>query len=270
MSSACSSARPDDSSFELIDGLYAAAAEHGWDLVLSAVTATRDERRALESLADFRLDALVMLGPPVAAPTLAGQLPIVTLGWSADHDQVDAVRVSDEQAMKLAVDHLVDLGHRRIAHLQGGPGLIAVARRDGFERAMCARGLEAEMRIVVCDGEDQIDGQRAAWDLLSDARKPPTGLVAFNDDIAAAAMSVLAQQGLSVPRDVSVVGFDDSALARSPGIDLTTVPQAPQAIAQLAVERIVHRTEGRADLERDVVLAPHLTVRSSTDTAPVS
>ena len=58
--------------FELIDGLYTAAEEQGWDLVLSALTSSRDERRALDSLQDFRFDALIMLGPPVAEPLLAG------------------------------------------------------------------------------------------------------------------------------------------------------------------------------------------------------
>jgi DNA-binding LacI/PurR family transcriptional regulator len=249
---------------ELIDGLYVAAEQRGWDLVLSAVTETRDEQRALESLSDFRFDALVMLGPPVAEPILAGRMPVVTVGWHVDHEQVDVVRVSDDRAMELVVDHLVGLGHRRITHLQGGPGLIAVARRDAFVQAMRARGLEDAAQVVVCEGEDQIHGQRAAWQMIEGTEALPTALVAFNDDIAAAAMSVLAQHGIAVPGEVSVVGFDDSALAHSPGIDLTTVPQAARELARLAVDRVVGRAEGRVDLERELVLEPQLEVRSST------
>jgi DNA-binding LacI/PurR family transcriptional regulator len=254
--------------FELIDGLYTAAEELGWDLVLSALTASRDEKRALDSLHDFRFDALVMLGPPVAEPVLAGQLPVVVIGWHVDHPDVDVVRTSDAQGLDLAVAHLVGLGHRRIAHLQGGSGLVALSRRDAYLAAMAEHGLEEEVRIVVTEGADQLDGQRAVRTLLESGEPLPTAIVAFNDDLAAAAMTVLTQQGVAVPADVSVVGFDDSALARAPETDLTSVTQRPQEIARLAVERIIARAEGSHVADREIVLEPELRVRSTTGPAP--
>ena len=253
---------------ELIDGLYAAAEERGWDLVLSALTDSRDEARALSSLQDFRFDALIMLGPPVEEPLLAGRIPLVVLGWHVDHPAVDIVRTSDEHGVALAIQHLVDLGHRRIGHLQGGTGLVAVARRDAYIRAMRVHQLEAQIEIVVCAGEDQLDGQHAARALLETGTALPTALVAFNDDIAAAAMSVLAQHGIDVPGDVSIIGFDDSALARSPEIDLTSVQQIPREMARLAIERIVARSEGSELPSREIVLEPELRVRSSTGPVP--
>lgn len=251
---------------ELIDGLYIAAEERGWDLALSALTPSRDEKRALESLRDFRLDALVMLGPPVAAPVMAGQVPVVVVGWHADHPDVDIVRTSDEHGIGLAVGHLVAHGHRRIAHLQGGDGLVAIARRDAYIHAMRAHGLGDRIRIVQCDGEDQLDGQRATLALLADRSALPTALVTFNDEIAAAAMTVFSQQGMSVPGDVSIVGFDDSTLARSAGIELTTVRQVPQELAHLAVERIVARSSGHPVPHREIVLEPDLIIRGTTST----
>jgi DNA-binding LacI/PurR family transcriptional regulator len=253
--------------FELIDGLYAAAEQRGWELVLSALTSSRDERRALDSLHDFRFDALIMLGPPVAEPLLAGRVPLVVMGWHVDHPDVDIVRTSDERGVAMAVRHLVDLGHRRIAHLAGGSGLIAAARRDAYVRAMQQHGLSREIRVVPCDGQDQLDGQRAARTLL-DEGPLPTALVAFNDDIAAAAMSVLAQEGVHAPHDISIVGFDDSALARSPEINLTSIQQLPREMARLAVDQIVARTEGAEVPDREVVLEPELILRSSTGRAP--
>jgi DNA-binding LacI/PurR family transcriptional regulator len=255
---------------ELIDGLYAAAQDRGWDLVLSALTATRDEHRALESLHDFRFDALVMLGPPVAEPELAGKLPVVVVGWHVDHPDVDIVRTSDEHGMALAVAHLADLGHRRIVHLQGGQGLVALARRAGYEDAMRRHGLADQIRVVVCDGEDQLDGQRAAATLLTDGAGLPTAIVAFNDDLAAAAMSVLGQQGIDVPGDVSVIGFDDSALAHTPFTELTSVQQLPWEMARLAVDRMVARTTGSPVPDREMVLEPSLVVRRTTGSAPTS
>jgi DNA-binding LacI/PurR family transcriptional regulator len=251
---------------ELIDGLYAAAEERGWDLVLSALTASRDEKHALASLNDFRFDALIMLGPPVAEPVLAGSVPLVVMGWHVDHPDVDIVRTSDEHGMAQAVGHLAGLGHRRIAHLQGGTGLVAVARRDAYVQAMRGHGLGSEIRVVQCDGEDQLDGQRGARELLDDTELP-TGIVAFNDDIAAAAMSVLGQQGIDVPGDISIIGFDDSVLARGPGIDLTSIQQIPHEMAHLAVDRIIARTAGDAVPDRELVLEPELVIRSTTGPA---
>jgi DNA-binding LacI/PurR family transcriptional regulator len=253
---------------ELIDGLYAAAEERGWDLVLSALTDSRDEGRALSSLQDFRFDALIMLGPPVEEPVLAGQVPLVVVGWHVDHPAVDIVRTSDQHGVALAVQHLVELGHRRISHLQGGTGLVAISRRDAYIRAMRDQHLEAHIEIVVCAGEDQLDGQRAARTLLETGTDLPTALVTFNDDIAAAAMSVLAQHGIDIPGDLSIIGFDDSALARSPEIDLTSVQQIPREMARLAVERIIARSEGNDVPGREIVLEPELRVRSSTGPAP--
>ncbi|MEV0287970.1 LacI family DNA-binding transcriptional regulator [Kribbella sp. NPDC050820] len=252
---------------ELIDGLYSAAEERGWDLVLSALTTSRDEKQALASLHDFRFDALIMLGPPVAAPLLAGDVPLVVMGWHVDHADVDIVRTSDEHGIALAVQYLVELGHRRIAHLQGGDGLVAIARRDAYVQAMRAHRLSKQVRIVRCDGEDQLDGQRAARAMLDDKAELPTAIVAFNDDIAAAAMSVLGQQGIDVPGDISIIGFDDSVLAHGPGIDLTSVQQLPREMARLAVDRVIARTAGDAVPDRELVLEPELIIRSTTGPA---
>jgi DNA-binding LacI/PurR family transcriptional regulator len=190
------------------------------------------------------------------------------VGWHVDHPDVDDVRTSDELGMARTVQHLVDLGHRRIAHLQGGPGLIALARREAYVDAMRVRGLGSHIQVVPCDGEDQIDGQRATRAIMAGGQDLPTALVAFNDDIAAAAISVLAQQGIDVPGDMSVVGFDDGALARTPGIDLTSVRQVPHEMARRAVDRIVERSAGEQVLEREIVFDPHLVVRSTS--APVA
>jgi DNA-binding LacI/PurR family transcriptional regulator len=249
---------------DLIDGLYGAAESRGWDLVLSALTDNRDERRALQSLQDFHFDALVMLGPAVATPRMAGRLPLVVMGWHVEHPDVDIVRTSDEQAMALAVEHLAGLGHRRIAHLEGGPGLVAAARRNGYVEAMHSHGLRSEIRIVPCDGEDQLDGQVSTRALIEEPTGLPSALVTFNDDLAAAAMNVLAQHGVDVPGDISIIGIDDGPVARSPGFDLTSVQQLPQEMARLAVERIVARTDGSDVASRELVLEPELRIRSST------
>jgi DNA-binding LacI/PurR family transcriptional regulator len=253
--------------FDLLEGLYSAAEQHGHSLVLTALTPGRDERKAAESLQDFRFDALIMLGPPTPSPLLAGDVPVVVIGWHVDDPAVDVVRTCDDHGMSLAVGHLVELGHRRIAHLDGGDGLIAASRRDGYLKAMHAHGLGAEVRVLR-GGQTQLDGQRAARALLEDAAPLPTALVAFNDDLAVAAMGLLAQQQVDVPRRLSVVGWDDSEVASLSPVALTSVAQQPGELARLAVERIVARVEQRGLHDHEVVLEPSLEVRSSTAGAP--
>jgi len=248
--------------FDLLEGLYAAAEEHGHSLILTALTTGRDERRAAQSLQDFRFDALIMLGPPTPKPLLTGKVPIVVVGWHVDHPAVDVVRTSDEHGMALAVTHLVSLGHRRIAHIDGGTNLIAAARREGYAKAMQAHGLGSYIRIVT-GGQTQLDGQRAARVLLQE-EEVPTGLVAFNDDTAVAAMGVLAQQGIDVPSQLSIIGWDDSEAAALSPVGLTSIAQEPFEMARLAVERIVARIEGRKVEGHEIVLEPQLRVRSST------
>ncbi len=248
--------------FDLLEGLYAAVGQHGHNLVLSALTRGRDEASAAESLRDFRMDALIMLGPPSGSPLLAGEVPLAVVGWHVDHPDVDVVRTSDEQGMDQAVRHLVSLGHRRIAHVDGGDSVIAAARQHGYQAAMRASGLESEIRVVP-GGQSQLDGQRAARALLQDGDLP-TALVTYNDDTAVAVMSLFAQHGVQVPAQVSVVGWDDQEAAALSPLPLTTVAQQPAEMARLALQRMVDRLENRRVADREIVLEPRLEVRSTT------
>ena len=251
--------------FDLLERLYDAAERQGHSLILSPLTKGRDERRAAQSLQDFRFDALIMLGPPTTEPLLAGKVPLVVVGWHVDHPAVDVVRTSDEHGMALAVDHLVGLGHRRITHIDGGRGPIATSRRDGYVAAMRAHGLDQEIHVVP-GGQTQLDGQRAARLLLSEGRLP-TAVVAYNDDVAVAAMGLIVQHGVEIPGRLSMVGWDDSEAARLSPIGLTSIVQPVDEIADSVVRRIVARIEGRRVEDREVVLEPALMVRSSSQPA---
>jgi DNA-binding LacI/PurR family transcriptional regulator len=255
--------------FDLLEGLYAAAENHGHSLILAPLTRGRDEARAAQSLQDFRYDGLIMLGPPTAQPLLAGDVPLVVVGWHVDHPAVDVVRTSDEHGMTDAVNHLVGLGHRRIAHIDGGPSLIAAARREGYETAMRAHDLGDRIRVVR-GGQNQLDGQHAARMLLDASEDLPTALIAYNDDTAVAAMGLFAREGIAVPGRLSVIGWDDSEAAALSPVSLTSVAQRTEEMARLAVERVVDRVEQRRIRDREIVLEPELRVRSSTAAALAS
>ncbi|HEY0002962.1 MAG TPA: LacI family DNA-binding transcriptional regulator [Actinoplanes sp.] len=249
---------------DMLTGLYDAADKIGYDLTLSATTPRRNERTAIAGLLQDRCAALVLLGPQIPAAelaTLAARIPVVAMMRGVRQRTVDVVRTDEARGVHLAVDHLVELGHRRIAHVDGGRRMLASAeRREGYLEAMRGHGLQAYARVVV-GGPGEEDGARAVRRLLDE---PPTAVTAFNDLSATGLLDVLRRDGLAVPGDISVVGYDDSSFSRLAHIDLTTVAQDIDTMATLAVARAVDRVDGAAIAHREVVVAPRLVVRGTT------
>jgi DNA-binding LacI/PurR family transcriptional regulator len=247
---------------ELLDGLYAAAEKAGYELILSALTPSRDERRAVETLLDFRCEAVILVQPGAGVPALADRLPVVVIGWEVTEPSVDVIRTSDAEGMRLAVDHLADLGHQRILHVDGGMGPVATSRGCAYRAAMHQRDLDQHIRVVD-GGINQEDGAVAAR-LLLEQPLLPSAVIAYNDDVAAGLFETLSRAGVGVPSDVSIVGWDDSSLSRLPHLRLTTVRQDAAEMTRLAVERCGARLTGDAVPDRDLVLSPTLILRSST------
>jgi DNA-binding LacI/PurR family transcriptional regulator len=255
---------------ELVEDLHEAADRLGYDVVLSTVTRGRDERRAVETLVDSRCEALVLLGPDAPAADLAAldrQLPVVVVGrpvGGGDGAGVDVVRVADDDGVALAVAHLAELGHRAITYLDGGRGTIAASRRRGYTAAMRRWGLAPS---TIPGERTEESGTRASRALLA-AGALPTAVMAYNDRAAVGLLDAFARTGVAVPGAVSVVGYDDSPLARLAHVDLTTVSQNPPLQAEHALAAVVERLDGGRTAHREVVLPPRLVVRGTTGPPP--
>ncbi len=250
---------------ELVEDLHDAAEARGYDLVLSTLTRSRDERRAVDTLLDFRCDALLLLGPESPAARLAdlgASLPVVCVGRRLTSPVVDVVRSADDRGVALAVEHLAGLGHRDIAFVDGGRGTIAADRRRGYRSTMRRLGLEDSATVVAGD-HTEAAGSRAAALLLAEPTRP-TAVVASNDRCAVGLLDAVRRAGLAVPQSLSVVGYDDSTISRLAHVDLTTVNQDPRAQAEQAVALAVERLDGERTTPREAVLTPHLVVRGST------
>ena len=249
---------------ELVEGLQAAADEVGYALVLSTVTPGHDERRAVETLLEFRCEALILLGADLPRADLAGLAatrPVVVVGRRLALDSVEVVRTADDRGLEAVVDHLVALGHRSIAHVDGGRGPIAADRRRGYVRAMRRHGLAAESRVL-SGGSEESDGRRAADELV---RGPlPTAVAAFNDHCALGVVDGLTRAGIALPGTVSVTGYDNSLVAQLAAVDLTSVSQEAAVQARCAVQAAVQRLEGTRTRPRQTVLQPRLVPRGST------
>lgn len=248
---------------DLVDGVYLSAEVLGYDVVLSGITPHRDESRALRTLIDEQCEGLVLVGPEAQTRrlgTLAARVPVVVLARRVRG--VDAVRSDDVAGAVLGTDHLIELGHRRIVYLDGGRAPGAAERLRGYRRAAGAAGIPAEVRP---GGLTEREGAAVATAMLAESDLP-TAVFAFNDRCALGVMDVLIRAGVTVPQQVSVLGFDDSPLAGLAHVDLTTVRQDAEGLAAAAVQRLVGRLDdpgGPAETV-DVVREPTLVVRGST------
>ena len=228
---------------ELVTELYAAAQDSGYELVLSGVTPDRREQRAAQDLLAFRCDAVILLGPSARFADLAAigrQTPTVVVARAAAAEGIDVVRTDDVRGAELATRHLLELGHSKILHVDGGRAPGAAERRRGYQAAMRAAGLEQLVRILP-GGLTEADGSRAAGGLDRDSA---TAAFVFNDQSAVGFLATVRAAGMDVPRQLSVVGYDDSRLARASWARLTTIGQDTAAIARAAVARAIARITG--------------------------
>jgi DNA-binding LacI/PurR family transcriptional regulator len=249
----------------LVLDIYDAAEKHGYNVVLSTTNRTADETRTLEALLDSRCEALVLLGPEASQEylqQLTSQVPVVVVGRPVHSNEVDVVRSADDDGVAQAVNHLITLGHRRIAYVAGPTGTVATSRQKGYETAMTRAGLADQLRIVP-GGPTEADGTRAADSMISMAHRP-TGIVAFNDRCAIRLIDALIRGGVDVPGSVSVIGFDDSPVAGLPQINLTTVAQDTRALAVNAMNSLLERLDHHRPGRRDLIVPPRLIVRGTT------
>jgi DNA-binding LacI/PurR family transcriptional regulator len=193
---------------------------------------------------------------------VADQLPVIDIGRRSTGNGVDVIRVADEHGARLAVDHLVGLGHRRIVHIDGGDLPAAAGRRSGYRQAMLRHGLVDQIRIIPGDYTEE-SGAAAARQLL-DEGSLPTAIFAANDRCAHGVLDTLTRAGLHIPDDISLVGYDDSDIARLSFINLTTVRQDATQMAEHAVQAIIERLDHGRTEAREFVLEPTLVIRGTT------
>ncbi|MFD7082287.1 LacI family DNA-binding transcriptional regulator [Streptomyces sp. NPDC002181] len=190
-------------------------------------------------------------------------LPAVMIGGTGAGGESSSVWADDARAMAQVVDHLHGLGHRRITHIAGLPGLAHTARRIASLRAEAeARGLDPEhVRSVVTDYSDT-EGAAATRRVLAEP-EPPTALVYDNDVMAVAGVAVAAELGIAVPGRISVVAWDDSALCRVTHPRLTALVRDTAGFGRLAAEELLAVLAGSPPRARESE-RPRLEPREST------
>jgi DNA-binding LacI/PurR family transcriptional regulator len=251
---------------DVIDGIDMTATDAGYRSILTTGNRVAErERLAVGTLLEMRVDGLILVSPSFHkdfAIEAAQSVPTVLIGKATRAPTVDSVTNDDRQGAAMVVDHLVELGHRRIAHIDGGIGAGSKPRRTGYQRAMRRHGLETEIQSVQ-GGFTEEEGSAGMRRLLANGSHPTAVFVA-NDLAAIGVLEVLRSEGLSVPGDISVVGYDNTAMAASHRIGLTTIDQPRHDMGRMAAGLILARINEASTTASHVILPPKLVVREST------
>jgi LacI family transcriptional regulator len=221
------------------------------------------------------LDGLI-LAPPLADDGVlverlrSARVPALLAGCGLPVPGLHSIGIDERAAAAQMTQHLLRLGHRRIAFLVGQAEQSSTAQRLlGFRETMAERGIDVAPEYVVDGGSDYPAGLLASMALLMHAPRP-SAIFASNDDMAAAAFGAARQLGLDVPGNLSVVGFDDAMMSAAIWPPLTTVRQPVADMARLAVRTLVRSIRFRRDKEADqpeCVLLPFGLVRRQSDSA---
>ncbi|MGH2579591.1 MAG: LacI family DNA-binding transcriptional regulator [Actinomycetota bacterium] len=251
---------------EVVDGIEAEALSAQYRALINTGSRMAErEWEAIETLLQLRTDGLILAGPVLPASLIlsaASSVPVVLVARASRWPSVDSVTNDDRAGARMAVDHLVSLGHRDIAHVDGGTGAGSASRRSGYLEAMRDHGLARA--AVVAPGAFTEEGGAAGIDRLLASKARPTAVFVANDLAAVGALHALERQGARVPDDVSVVGYDNTALAALGHIELTTIDQPRREIGAMAVRLLLERLDDGRDRGRHVVLTPRLVVGGTT------
>jgi LacI family transcriptional regulator len=241
------------------------------EVIVAAGTIDPDrQKRCIEALIDRQVDGLILIAPwlDVAwVEDLASRVPTVAVALHGPAQNFDTVVDDDFLGAQLVVDHLFQLGHRRIVHTGMEPAkdmrrpfmLSHTARRDGYEKAMRAQGLEPD---VITTWYSEEGGYRAGMEALS-RPEPPTAIFAGADIAALGVLRAAEDHGLRVPEDLSVTGYDNIYVSTINRVSLTTVDQTGQLTGAVSARLLMERLDGRTQPVRYVV-APRLVPRGTS------
>jgi len=248
-------------------------AEHGYRLIVELVDTHSDhiEREVRGALAALQPDGVILTPPHSQNPLIVGLLeargiPFSRIG-SLHAGSGFAVSVDDEGAARQATEHLIALGHRRIGFIAGSDEYeLSALRVAGWRAAMAAAGLACE--DLLAQGDFSFASGSAAAHALLALSPPPTAIIASNDQMALATLQLAQERGLHLPRDLSLISFDDTPIVRFVRPALTAVVQPIAAVTARAVELLIAAQSGGPTAGGPFRIAADLVTRTSTGPAP--
>jgi LacI family transcriptional regulator len=224
----------------------------------------------VNALLDPRVDGLLLVIPSPHSSVIdrcrKARFPYVALAYEPDDPEIYTVNADEVAGGRLATEHLLQTGHRRIAHLVGNLEVATSApRKRGYLAALEAAGVPSDEALIVPAGFDHRDGYIAMQTLLQlPPDRRPTAVFAANDLCAEGVLHALREAGLRVPQEVAVIGYDDTWFAAMTQPQLTSVHMPIYEMGMLATQMLIAQVEGREVAQRQALLPVTLSVRAST------
>lgn len=250
---------------DVVDGIDGAAGHLEYrTLIVSGFCSPKREALSIDTLLQLRVDGIILVGTTMKTGDIeaaARVAPSVLVSRPTKLGNVDSINANDRKGAEMAVDHLVGLGHTRIAHIHGGNGAGARQRLVGYEAAMKRHKLGSN--IASAQGDFTEAGGHEAMNTLLSARKKPTAVFAANDFSALGALAAAQGRGIEVPKQLSIIGYDNTPLSQLSRIGLTSIDQPRQLLASEAVRLLLERIDGRSKAVH-LVVPPSLVERTTT------
>ena len=258
---------------EVVPAIEDGLRETGYGVFLSThyLNAER-ERQAVKAFHGQQVEGIIVISSVLQGEYLSLQqewgTPIVLIGPLMDTTHPYTVQSDDEGGVRLATEHLISLGHRRIGHI-GVPDWVirAQERLKGYRHALQRNGIPYEPSLIVPGDAHQEGGYQGIRDLLS-LPQPPTAVVCFNDLTAIGVLRGAHAAGVRVPKDLAVIGFDDVPMARFVEPPLSTVRQNTPAIGQQALAMLLDLINDKERSIAPVILPTELVVRETSAPTP--
>ncbi|MEU2250927.1 LacI family DNA-binding transcriptional regulator [Streptomyces sp. NPDC019224] len=258
---------------DILDGIRDELKESEYTVLIGAAGFSAEEQaRTIRSMVDRRMDGLILIAPGTPRSEVlatAAATPTVVIGHHDSSDVHDSVVDADDLGAALVVDHLVSLGHEDIALVSAAGNKSGrwqrtpeIALTDGYLHAMDRHGLAGRARVHHAAYSDD-GGHAAGLALLSGAGRP-TAILTGADVAALGIYRAADDLGLSIPEDISLVGYNNTAIASLAPVRLTSVDQAGHAMGTAAARMLIERVEGRRDRAMRTTMTPRLVVRRST------
>lgn len=254
---------------EVVCGIEQAANDHGYAVFLADSNADPErEKKVVRELAERRVDGILVTSSRVGALYLSllreMMVPIVLLNDQYPGEFVHSVMINNIDGMRAVVDHVISLGHRRIAYVGAVNGYQTDTERfAAYREALQAAKIPVSGELVV-HGDGMPGTAKNVTERLLAQHERPTAICCYNDMTALGAMRAIRASGLKIPEDVSVTGFDDLFFSAYMEPPLTTVRQPMRRMGQLAMESLTKLMAGRQAGRQVVWVEPELVVRSST------
>ena len=255
---------------DVMKGVEAVARENGYSVLMgNTEDDSHRETEYVEMLRDGHADGMILMTGRLPAASSSGRgnlegLPAVVALEMLEGSALPHVQIDNVAAAREAVAHLAGLGHRRIAHITGPlPETMSVARLEGYRQAMADAGLAVPAGYEAA-GNYRLETGQAAIQALFALPEPPTAIFVANDEMAIGAVHELRRIGFDVPRDVSIVGFDDLYLSRAFYPPLTTVRQPRLDIGRTAMSVLAAMLAGERPASSPIVMPTELVIRAST------